>query len=85
MLRRTPHPDDEVDFLLSLPRFATEAGAQWGTFDLNRAEYYRNSADDYARALYAMSMVTMGLVEEDSGNAARSFDSNQDNRELCKF
>ena len=51
------HPlatDNEVDFFLSLPRFAAEADAQTFTFDLNTAEYYRDIANDYGQIVFAI-------------------------------
>ena len=53
-LRSRNHPDDLTEFLLFLPRYVAEACAQAETFDINIAEYYRDTTDDYAYIVHSM-------------------------------
>ena len=47
---------EEEEFILSLPRFATEAHAQKRTFDFNIAEYYFSRADQLCSVIFIMYM-----------------------------
>ena len=68
--RQRRHPDNEVDFLLSIPRFVTEAFVHKETLDLNLAEYYRDTADSYGRPVLALSLAAADFLARTRPNDA---------------
>ena len=53
---RHVHPDNEIDFFLSIPRLVAECNPHIQTFDLNIAEYYKFTVDEYGRIVHSMSL-----------------------------